>query len=154
IGCQGAFVADPAVQPPPPPPRRPAAPVPAQAQPRGGELPELEREEEVVGPDGRPYCPGCGRRVNWDWMVCYHCGEQFALSQFPRERGRRYRQRRDSSPHRGSTIHTMGNVTLAVGAVSLCILGLGVVVALPLGIATIVMATSDLEQMRVGVMDP
>jgi hypothetical protein len=51
-------------------------------------------------------------------------------------------------------IANLGNITLAIGAVSLCIAGLGVLITLPLGITTIVMASSDLNQMRSGQVDP
>lgn len=48
----------------------------------------------------------------------------------------------------------MGNITLGVGALSLCVFGVGALVAVPVGIATIVMANSDLNLMKLGQMDP
>jgi hypothetical protein len=57
-------------------------------------------------------------------------------------------------PHRGKLIGTLGNVSLALGGLSLCTLGLGSLVSVPLGIAVWVMAHNDLEEMRAGRMDP
>jgi hypothetical protein len=48
----------------------------------------------------------------------------------------------------------MGNITLVVGGLSLCLVGLGLLVCLPLGITTWVMANHDLEKMRSGEMEP
>jgi hypothetical protein len=149
IACNERFAADPEVKPPPPPPRRPPRPpdLPPDALPR--------QDEEELAPDGRPFCPGCGRRVNWEWTVCYNCGEPFDLAEDGRRRVRSQRNmpRRDCVPHRGPTVVTMGNITLAFGALSLCIFGLGVLVTVPLGVTTIVMATGDLGQMETGTMD-
>jgi hypothetical protein len=153
IACNERFLADPAVKPPPPPPRRPP---PRPELPPGG-LPAPPRaDEDELAPDGRPFCPGCGRRVNWDWIVCYHCGEPFDYSQDARrhERTLLKRPRRDSFPHRGPMIANLGNIALAIGAVSLCTAGLLVIVTVPLAITTIVMASTDLNQMRLSQMDP
>ena len=120
-------------------------------------MPLLPRaDEDVLAPDGRPFCPGCGRRVNWDWVVCYHCGEQFDYDQDPRRRERILlnRPRRDCVPHRGALIANLGNITLGIGALSLCLLGVGAVITVPLGISTLVMASADLNLMRGGQMDP
>jgi hypothetical protein len=153
IACRERFVADPDVKPPPTPPRRPPT---LPQPPRGEPLPPRAGDDEF-GPDGRPICPGCGRPVNWEWIVCYHCGEPFELEHNSRrrdpERWMRHRPRRDSFPHRGTAIANMGNITLVVGLVSLCLFGLGIVVTVPLGLTTIVMATSDLNQMRSGQID-
>jgi hypothetical protein len=157
IACEQRFAADPEVKPPPPPPRRPSAPARSEPYDSHEPLPAPPRRDaEEFASDGRPFCPGCGRRVNWDWIVCLHCGEQFEL-EFDRRRRRREpyeRPRRDSVPHRGPLIANMGNITLAVGALTLCIFGAGVLVTVPLGVTTIVLATSDLGQMRTGLMDP
>jgi hypothetical protein len=69
-----------------------------------------------------------------------------------RSRGPHPRFRRDSLPHRGPLLSTLGNVTLACGAASLCF-GFSAVVGIPLGIAVWIMAQSDLNQMRTGVKD-
>ena len=154
IACEQRFAADPEVKPPPPPPRRPPPP-PDPEPPLPPPVP-ARRDAEDFAPDGRPYCPGCGRRVNWDWISCLHCGQPFELEfdrRPRRDRDRYERPRRDSVPHRGAAIAAMGNITLAVGALSLCLFGLGAVVAVPLGATTIVLASSDLAQMRTGLMD-
>jgi hypothetical protein len=150
IACNEHFLADPNVKPPPPPPRRPRKPeAPPEGMPPG--------DADTLAPDGRPYCPGCGRRVNWEWIVCYHCGEPFDYDEDrsrSRTRGPGLYQRRDSLRHRGLTIANMGNITLGIGALSLCLAGLGALVAVPLAITTIVMANGDLHLMKVGQMDP
>jgi hypothetical protein len=48
----------------------------------------------------------------------------------------------------------LGNVTLGVGGLTLCAVGVPLVVVLPLGIATWMMASHDLRKMRTGEMDP
>ncbi len=150
MACQGRFVADPNVKPPPPPPRR--------TKPPPETVPLQQTDEEGPATDNRPFCPGCGRRVNWDWLVCYHCGEPFDFDPDAdprrRERALLQRPRRDSIRHRGTLIANLGNLTLGVGALSLCLLGVGAVITLPMGITTIVMANGDLNLMRTGQMDP
>src|SRR4029077_1129175 len=61
--------------------------------------------------------------------------------------------RRDALPHRGALLTTLGNVSLVVGFLSLCLFGAGALVGVPLGIAVWVMAQTDLAQMRAGLMD-
>ena len=152
IACNDRFIADPNVKPPPPPPRRPPRPLPPPGATPSPPLPEGDE----LADDGRPFCPGCGRRVNWDWLVCYHCGEPFDYDEdAPRRRGRNLtRVRRDCLRHRGALIAKLGNLSLGVGALCLCILGLGVVATVPVALTTIWMATVDLNQMRTGQMDP
>jgi Na+/proline symporter len=62
--------------------------------------------------------------------------------------------RRDYEPHRGPLILSLGNISMIVGGLSLCFLGIGAVLSVPLGILTWLMANRDLELMREGRMDP
>jgi hypothetical protein len=105
--------------------------------------------------DCRPFCPGCGRRVNWEVSRCPHCGEELEAENDLRRRLRLGRWvRRDSLPHRGRLIAALGTFSMVAGGLSLCLFGLGAVVALPAGVAAWVMANRDLELMRSGEMDP
>jgi hypothetical protein len=85
---------------------------------------------------------------------CPHCAEEFDDGPKERRVDMRPRRRRDALPHRGQMLSTLGNITLVAGALSLCLMGIGVLLALPLGIAVLFMAQSDLAQMRQGIMDP
>src|SRR5947209_3124327 len=61
--------------------------------------------------------------------------------------------RRDCGPHRGGILKVLGTASAACGAFTLT-MGVTGLVALPLGIATWVMARRDLSLMRAGRMDP
>jgi hypothetical protein len=148
FGCSQSFVAT-ANQPPPPSPRREAPPSPRPvAGPRAG---ENERSDGEAG----PFCPGCGRRITWADLRCPHCGEELE----PEEDAQRWRRtgdivRRDYEPHRGPLIVSLGNVSMIVGGLSLCMFGFGALISIPLGILAWLMANHDLEHMREGLMDP
>jgi hypothetical protein len=62
--------------------------------------------------------------------------------------------RRDGFPHRARFIHGLGNVCVVAGCLSLCLMGLGSVVSVPLGITVWLMANRDLRLMDSGQMDP
>jgi hypothetical protein len=88
-------------------------------------------------------------------MVCYHCGEQLEYREGAR-RGKSNlvrQRRRDTLPQRGELIANLGVITLVFGGLSLFVFGLGVVVAVPLGLVAIVWASADLELIRTGQMD-
>jgi hypothetical protein len=115
--------------------RRPARPVPgAEARP--------------------PFCPGCGRAVAWENLACPHCGEEFEPEAPPGLAQRQVLAHRDADSHRGPLLRTLGNICLAAGGLSICLFGLGILVSLPLGIVTWVLANNDLGRMRSGAMDP
>jgi hypothetical protein len=149
FGCSHSFIATPErtfspPRPEPPPPERP----PDVDWPR---LTGAEADEGRL-----PFCPGCGRRIPWEVLRCPLCGEeleaegparrlQWRLSQVPR---------RDYEPHRGRLIANLGNASLILGGLSLCVCGTGAALSVPLGIAAWVMANHDLERMRLGLMDP
>jgi Na+/proline symporter len=89
-------------------------------------------------------------------LRCPFCGEELE----PENDGRGWRRRiaelvrRDYEPHRGSLIVSLGNVSMLVGGLSLCLLGFGALVSVPLGVLVWLMAHRDLELMREGRMDP
>ncbi len=149
IGCRHAFIAL-ARRPAPPPARSEAPPAP---RPAVG--PRLELDDPLEAERG-PFCPGCGRRITWGDLSCPYCGEELE----PEDEGARWRRRqaelvrRDYEPHRGNLIVSLGNVSMILGGLSLCMLGFGATVSVPLGVLAWVMANRDLELMRQGRMDP
>jgi hypothetical protein len=149
FGCGQPFVAT-ADQPSPPPQRREAPPAP---HPAGG--PRVGADEAANGERG-PFCPGCGRRITWTDLRCPFCGEELEPEDDARVRWRRMAElvRRDYEPHRGALIVSLGNVSMIVGGLSLCMFGFGAFVSVPLGILAWLMANRDLELMREGRMDP
>jgi hypothetical protein len=138
----------PAREHPPVAPAAPARPIPPltlgdpddDQPPRGANL---------------PCCPACGWRVAWEALRCGHCGAELEVDAgYDRFRRRPDgRVRRDSVPHRGSLLSAMGAVTLIAGGLTLCMFGVPLLVTLPLGITTWLMAAADLEKMRSGEMD-
>ena len=100
-----------------------------------------------------PCCPTCGRRVPWEALRCHHCGEELEIHPGYRRIRRRGGTRRDSEPHRGPLLAGMGNITLFAGGLTLCAVGIPLLLALPLGITTWVMAANDLAKMRTGEME-
>jgi hypothetical protein len=145
FGCQHPFVATPD-RPPPPPARREEPPF---REPAIG-------AEDTPDEDRRPFCPGCGRRIGWEELRCPFCGEELE----PEFEGRHRRlragdlTRRDYEPHRGSLIASLGNVSMIVGGLSLCMFGTGALISVPVGVLAWLMANRDLEYMRIGRMDP
>lgn len=139
FGCQHSFVASPGGAPPPAPPPR--------------ERPPAADDEPSI-PDRGPFCPGCGRRIGWRDLSCPHCGEELELEDGRRPlRGIDDIVRRDCEPHRGSLLVSLGNVSMIVGGLSLCMFGAGALVSIPLGLLVVLMASRDLELMRQGRMD-
>ena len=134
---------------------------PAEAETRRVEpLPAREPDSAAqrwAPPPGAdlPCCPTCGRRVPWEAPRCMHCGEQLEFDAgYRRLRRRGAPARRDAEPHRGPLLAGMGNFTLAAGGLTLCLAGIPLLLVLPLGVTTWMMATGDLAKMRTGEMDP
>ena len=149
FGCDHRFVATPDRPAPPLWPRE------ARPAPRPSGEPGAEEDELAKGARG-PFCPGCGRRITWGDLSCPLCGEELE----PEDdilRGRRRAAelvRRDFEPHRGPLIVSLGNVSMIIGGLSLCLFGAGAVVSVPVGVLAWAMANRDLERMRDGRMDP
>jgi hypothetical protein len=175
MSCDFGFVAGPAaevnlppqrIEPlparePDPPPQRPGPPrLPTSFDPsggRGGDSPPYRRfGDSRDAPRGAALCPACARPVAWEAIRCVHCGVELEpdYDGSPRRRPPLGGIRRDCDSHRGPMIQNMGNLTLLVGGLSLCTFGIGLLVALPLGITTWMMANGDLEKMRSGEMEP
>jgi hypothetical protein len=148
FGCRRPFVAS--IDPPPLPlPQREASPSPRPiGEPRAG-------EDELANGEQGPFCPGCGRRITWADLRCPYCGEELEPED-DAQRWWRTRQlvRRDYEPHRGPLIVSLGNVSMIVGGLSLCMFGFGALISIPLGALAWLMANRDLEHMREGRMDP
>ena len=114
---------------------------------------DLDDDRPPTGAD-LPCCPACGNRVQWEVLRCGHCGAELEMDPgYQRFRRRTGRLRRDCEPHRGPMLAGMGNITLVAGGLTLCLAGLPLLVTLPLGITTWVMATGDLTKMRNGEME-
>jgi predicted Zn finger-like uncharacterized protein len=98
-------------------------------------------------------CPYCGEKIAREATRCRYCGEE--LGEDDRRPGRPWDQeyrpyrdvRRDSEPHRGSLILTLGIVSI----VTAMFLG---PVGLIVGMIAWIMGQRDLKKMRANVMDP
>jgi hypothetical protein len=147
FGCNHAFLAVTDRPAPPAPREKPPAPRPSDPARAGGDFLDDERG---------PYCPGCGRRITWGDVGCPHCGEELEPEDTAIAGTRRLAGlvRRDYEPHRGPLIASLGNLSMILGGLSLCLLGAGALFSVPLGIAAWMMANRDLERMREGLMDP
>jgi predicted Zn finger-like uncharacterized protein len=97
-------------------------------------------------------CPYCGEKIAKDATRCTFCGEELEdedKGDRPWDQGYRpYRDvRRDSEPHRGTLILTLGIVSIVtawlLGPIGLCV-----------GIITWVMGQRDLKKMKANLMDP
>lgn len=118
-----------AVQQVPPPPR------PYQAVPI----------DDAPPANAQRRCPHCRERIARSAVRCPCCGEAVDPEERPWERGPWVR--RDCEPHRGTVI-------LALGVLSLVLMGMFPPLGLPLGIAAWAMGEKDLELIRRQAMDP
>jgi hypothetical protein len=113
-----------------------------------------------------PFCPGCGRRVRWEVVACPRCHEEFDDDRDLRPTKRRPigvprgdgeddepRAMRGGRAHRAALIGGLGNVSMVLGLVSMCVPIVPALISVILGIVAWVMASSDLIQMREGAMD-
>jgi predicted Zn finger-like uncharacterized protein len=113
--------------------------------------PEPARPPDERGYD-REYCPRCDKPMRRGERRCRHCGEELDdEDDRPWERGA---TRRDSEPHRGPLVLTLGIISIVDGAISLIGCPYLSVFGLGLGIPTWVMGQRDLNKMRSGLKDP
>jgi hypothetical protein len=147
--CQHSFVAE--ARPAVPPPLRHATPAP----PRPMEPPRRDDENAIPDEHG-PFCPSCGRRIDWKDLECPYCAEELEPENEPRPAWQRagHTFRRDYEAHRGPLIVTLGNLSMIVGGLSLCSFGFGAIISVPLGLLALEMANRDLQRIRDGQMDP
>jgi predicted Zn finger-like uncharacterized protein len=149
LGEKSAPVSSDPISPAPPGSSRPS---------ESSGTPESEQETLLHDPaksapeeDLEP-CPYCGEKIAKDATRCTFCGEELDeedKGDRPWDQGYRpYRDvRRDSEPHRGTLILTLGIVSI----VTAWLLGpIGLVV----GIITWFMGQRDLKKMKANVMDP
>jgi len=128
----------------------PAVP-PAQAQETGVTRPAISapaRPRDAGTAD--ELCPRCDQPNPPDARRCGHCGAEFdTVSEQWEGRG----VRRDSEPHRGQTVITLGVISAVCGGISMMGCTFLSVFGLGLGIPAWVMGQRDLKKMRLGVMD-
>jgi len=134
-----------------PPPPRPLRAVLLSAD--EGPPPAREGEDEER-------CPFCRARYPEGALRCPVC--ETALPRRASNREEREEElppRRDYEPHRGTLISSFGTLSILFGAPGLCGVlawpfALASLVGLALGIAAVVMARADVEQMDRNIMDP
>lgn len=143
--------------PSPLPPTQP--PTPSESPP--GSAP-ISEQETLMHPGSQPVdsqdlaaCPYCGEKIAKDATRCQFCGEQLGEEDKGADRPwdqeyRPYRDvRRDSEPHRGTLILTLGIVSIVTSMT--WFLGL---IGLIIGVCAWVMGQRDLRKMRANTMDP
>jgi endogenous inhibitor of DNA gyrase (YacG/DUF329 family) len=105
-----------------------------------------------------PFCPGCGRAVAWEDQACPHCGEEFEEDDRPPVRPLQLDIarpiRRDSEPHRGRLLFTLGALSCLMGLFSACTFGFLGAISVPLGATVWLLAARDLRHMADGSVDP
>ncbi|GIW79889.1 MAG: hypothetical protein KatS3mg105_1696 [Gemmatales bacterium] len=112
--------------------------------------------------DDLEYCPNCGRSVELHDTQCPYCGEpleeaadapqEAADSRPPWEREGGFR--RDCEPHRGPLILTLGILSIVIGFLGVCTMGIGGVVGAIIGIVGWILGQTDLKKIRHNRMDP
>jgi hypothetical protein len=104
-------------------------------------------------------CPYCGEKIAYDATRCRFCGEELTEDdRGARPWDREYRPyrhvRRDSEPHRGTLILTLGIISIVLSSLSVCSYGIAGLIGLIMGICVWVMGQRDLKKMRSNQMDP
>jgi predicted Zn finger-like uncharacterized protein len=144
-------------------PPSPAPPLPSETPP--GSAPPSEQEtlthpvSEPPGDQDLEACPYCGEKIARDATRCRFCGEELTEDdKTDRPWDREYRPyrdvRRDSEPHRGTLILTLGIISIVITAASACTYGAAGFIGLIMGICVWVMGQRDLKKMRSNQMDP
>jgi predicted Zn finger-like uncharacterized protein len=132
----------------------PAAPSPKPETPPAAAKKSSSRRPPSGAKGDQVPCPYCRELISEDYSRCPYCGEYLdAGSEVEDDRPwERYGGRRDSEPHRGSLVLTLGIISVVVSALSVCLCP-GAVVGLGLGITAWVMGHADLRKMQDGTMD-
>ena len=108
-------------------------------------------------------CPGCGAALAVEEERCPACGDYLEVRRRRRRRQREDEedvgdvwrgQRRDSEPHRGSTILTCGIISIVCAPLALICCQVFSIAGLILGGLSVLWGNADLKAMRVGRMDP
>jgi hypothetical protein len=99
-------------------------------------------------------CPKCDARMERGVPSCVECGAEFEPENDDRPWERKGAERRDSEPHRGGQILTMGIVSICLPALCFCpVVGLiASLLGFGLGVASILMGGSDLAKIDQNVM--
>jgi hypothetical protein len=101
--------------------------------------------------DEQAPCPNCSALNPPDARACHQCGAEFEVADEEWEgRG----TRRDSEPHRGPTVFTLGVISVVWGGIMLFACPLVSAFGLCVGIPAWIMGHRDLKKMRQNVMDP
>ncbi len=144
----------------------PDAPPASEETPPAESKEEMDRETAASGHAGvhDPHrallpaedlmpCPYCGEQISKNAARCRYCGENLGDEEDedrPWEREFRPYQgaRRDSEPHRGSLVLTLGIVSIVLAMPMVPFVGLA------LGITAWIMGHFDMKKMRANQMDP
>lgn len=132
----------------------PPGPVPSSEQETVTHYPSQKAAEEDLEP-----CPYCGEKIPRDARRCTYCKEDLGdEDKSDRPWNREYRPyrdvRRDSEPHRGTLILTLGIISIVVSVGGVCSYGISGLIGLIIGIFAWVMGQKDLRKMRANEMDP
>src|SRR5262249_16662919 len=117
---------------------------------RGDRRPQLNDDHDDLRP-----CPECGRMNHEDARWCSSCDARLEADEdVPRASRRRFR--RDSEPHRGAFVLTMGILSLAITPRVLCVwlAPLFAVLGIVFGLIGWVLGQKDLPKLKDGTMDP
>lgn len=97
-----------------------------------------------------PLCPTCHSEVGWEANTCWHCMEELEPAQVLGD----IPQPSDSPgprQYQSALLATMANASAIVAAISFCLMGIGTLISLPLGIATYFWARMDLDRIGAGL---
>jgi hypothetical protein len=130
------------------------------ADPEDGDPSSTARPNHSIDREELEPCPSCREDIPADASCCPHCGEKLDWQE--EEDDRPWERpweggRRDSEPHRGGLILTLGIVSLVCSPLFACCMPLGAVASvagLSLGITALVLGRRDQEKMQTQLMDP
>lgn len=117
--------------------------------------PQRSRRAAAEEPRGNEPCPACGKPIPPNVLRCPACKADLEFED-NREWERGYRSRRDSEPHRGALVLTLGIISVVLPGPSICCSFFGIIpalIALALGGAAWRMGATDLKKMKAHTMD-